>query len=100
MDGWTAVERTITPTRPLDEATEALARNGFEVHVRNKHHVVLKRPGTTWTMSARRFPLDLSLATTRDGDGLHLRLRYDAFVAADSGDLERLTDELIADLYA
>lgn len=50
--------------------------------------------------SAHRFPLDLAIAETQRGDGLHLRMRYDAFVAADSGDLERLTDELIDDLRA
>ena len=98
MNGWTAVERTVTPTLSLDQATEALERNGFHVHVRNRHHIVLKRPGTPWTTSVHHFPLDLAIAETRDGDGLHLRMRYDAFVAADSGDLERLTDDLIADL--
>lgn len=94
MNGWTAAERTSAPALPLAAATEVLESAGFHLHARNTAHAVLKRRGTVWTLRARRFPLDLDLAETPDG-GLHLRLRYDAFVLADDGELEAFADELV-----
>jgi hypothetical protein len=92
MDGWNAVERTVDEPVLLDTAVERVEAQGFEQVVRNPGHVLLKRDGTQWTLRGERAPLELALAES-DG-GLFLQLRYDTFVAFDTGDLEALADEL------
>lgn len=92
MEGWNAVERTVDEPVLLDTAVERVEAQGFEQAVRNPGHVLLKRDGTQWTLRGGRAPLELALAES-DG-GVFLQLRYDTFVAFDTGDLEELADEL------
>lgn len=94
MDGWDAVERTVDEPVLLDTAVERVETLGFEASVRNPGHVILRRDGTQWTLRGERFPLELALAES--DDGLFIQLRYDTFVAFDTGDLEGLADELVA----
>ncbi|OMQ16529.1 hypothetical protein A7K94_0201855 [Modestobacter sp. VKM Ac-2676] len=56
--------------------------------------VLLHRSGTQLTLRGAEFPLELALA--EGGEGLFLQLRYDTFVLADTGDLDRLADDLAA----
>lgn len=93
MDGWDAVERNVDEPVLLDTAVERAESMGFEQVVRNPGHVLLKRPGTQWTLRGERLPLELSLAES--DDGVFLRLRYDTFVAFDSGDLHAVADGLV-----
>ncbi len=92
MDGWHAVERNVDEPVLLDAAVERVEALGFDPAVRNPGHVLLKRDGTKWTLRGERFPLELALAES--DDGIFLQLRYDSFVAFDTGDLEKLADEL------
>lgn len=92
MDGWNAVERTIDQPVLLDIAVERVEGLGFEPAVRNPGHVLLRREGTQWTLRGEQLPLELALAES--DDGLFLQLRYDTFVAFDTGDLHELADEL------
>lgn len=94
MDGWSAVERTVDEPVLLDTAVARVEALGFEPTVRNPGHAVLKREGTQWTLRGERFPLELHVAES--DDGVFLQLRYDTFVAFDTGDLEELADELVA----
>ena len=94
MDGWNAVERTVDEPVLLDTAVARAEALGFEPAVRNPGHVLLRRDGTQWTLRGERFPLELALAES--DDGLFIQLRYDTFVAFDTGDLEGLADELAA----
>jgi hypothetical protein len=92
MNGWNAVERTVDEPVLLDTAVERVEAFGFEPVVRNPGHVLLRRDGTQWTLRGERFPLELAVAES--DDGVFLQLRYDTFVAFDTGDLEGLADEL------
>jgi hypothetical protein len=94
MDGWNAVERTVDEPVLLDIAVERVESLGFAPVVRNPGHVLLRRDGTQWTLRGERFPLELALAES--DDGVFVQLRYDTFVAFDTGDLEGLADELAA----
>ncbi|MFO7961835.1 MAG: hypothetical protein R6U94_12895 [Nitriliruptoraceae bacterium] len=92
MDGWKAVVRTVDEPVLLDTAVERVEAKGFEQVVRNPAHVLLRRDGTQWTLRGERAPLELTLAES--DDGVFLQLRYDTFVAFDTGDLEEYADEL------
>lgn len=92
MRGWKTVERTIPGPVLIDLAVSRVTDLGFAVHARQPGHVVLHRAGTQKTARGERFPLELTIAEAEDG--LFLRLRYDTFVLFDTGDLERLADDL------
>lgn len=94
MKGWNAVERTVEEPILLDTAVERVGTTGFEPVVRNPGHVVLKREGTQFTTRGERVPLELAVAES--DEGVFLQLRYDTFVAFDTGDLEQLADELVS----
>ena len=93
MRGWKPVERDVDEPVLLDTAVERVEELGFTPVTRNPGHVVLRRDGTQLTTSGRRFPLELAVAES--DAGVFLQLRYDTFVAFDSGDLERLADDLV-----
>ena len=92
MWGWKTVERQVNPSISIDEARNIAVQNGFAEHIKNPSHIVLKRSGTNLTVSAEKIPLELAIAEA--DEGLFLQLRYDTFVLFDSGDLDRLADDL------
>jgi len=92
MRGWKPVERDVDEPVLLDTAVERVEELGFAPVTRNPGHVVLRRDGSQLTTRGEQFPLELALAES--DDGVYLQLRYDTFVAFDTGDLERLADEL------
>ena len=47
-------------------------------------------------MSVHKVPLELAIAEA--DTGLFLQIRYDTFVLADTGDLQRVADDLAAKL--
>ncbi len=96
MWGWKTVERQVNPSVSIGEAKEIAVQNGFTVHIKNPSHVVLKRSGTSDTVSVKKVPLELAIAEA--DAGLFLQLRYDTFVLADTGDLHKLADDLAAKL--
>ena len=96
MWGWKTVERQVNPSVSIDEAKKIAVQNGFAEHVKNPSHIVLKRSGTQLTTSVDKVPLELAIAEA--DEGLFLQLRYDTFVLGDSGDLDKLADDLAAKL--
>ncbi len=96
MWGWKAVQRTISSSVSLEKAREILKDCGFIANVENPTHIILKRPGTQLTVKGESVPIELALAKAESG--LFLQLRYDTFVLFDTGDLDRLADELSAKL--
>ena len=96
MWGWKTVERKINHSVSVDEARDIAVQNGFVEHIKNPSHVVLKRSGTQLTTSGDKLPLELAIAEA--DEGLFLQLRYDTFVLGDSGDLDKLADDLAAKL--
>ncbi|MDH2391216.1 hypothetical protein QCN29_21000 [Streptomyces sp. HNM0663] len=92
MHGWKTVERAIPGPVLIDQAVARATNLGFTVHARQPGHVVLHRAGTQLTVRGDRFPLELTIAEAEDG--LFLRLRYNTFVLFDTGDLERVADDL------
>lgn len=92
MRGWRPVERNVDEPVLLDAAVQRVEELGFAPVVRNPGHVVLRRDGSQLTTRGGGFPLELALAESEDG--VFLQLRYDTFVAFDTGDLEALADEL------
>ena len=96
MRGWKAVERQIDPSVPLETAREIMADSGFEEHIKNPEHIIFRRTGTIVTVSAKKIPLEVTLATAESG--LYLQARYDAFVLFDTGDLEKVADYIAAQL--
>lgn len=90
--GWKPVEREIAHPLPLDSAVECAQQRDFEVKRRHDGYALLRRRGTQVAVSGERFPLELALV--RSGSGLFVQLRYDTFVAFDTGDLDELADEL------
>lgn len=96
MRGWKPVERHVPDAMRLEDAKRLLQDRGFSVHVDNPQHAILRRSGTELSVSGEKFPLEVALASAEEG--LYMQARYDAFVAFDTGDLERFADELAADL--
>ncbi len=92
MWGWKTVERQVNPSVSIDEARNIAVQNGFAEHIKNPSHVVLKRSGTQLTTSGEKIPLELAIAEA--DEGLFLQLRYDTFVLFDTGDLDKLADDL------
>ncbi|GAA4903577.1 hypothetical protein [Streptomonospora salina] len=94
MHGWTTVERTLPGPTLIDPAVARAANLGFVEHTRQPGHAVLRRNGTQAAFRGDRLPVELTVAEAEDG--LLLRLRYNAFVLFDTGDLARLADEIAA----
>ena len=83
----------------IDEAIDLLRRHGFHEHDREQGGAVLKKPGARFSPRAHQRPLEATL-TALDGEGLALTLRYDQFVAFDTGELARNADRLVRALRA
>lgn len=96
MRGWKPVERTVTTRVSLEEAVRRALEEGFQVRQRHTALVLLHRPGTQLALRGEKFPLELAVAES--DEGLFLQLRYDTFALADSGDLDRLADDLAGTL--
>jgi hypothetical protein len=98
MLGWKVAERKIEPSIPLEQAETILKEAGFIEHIANPEHAIFKRPGTQLALKGENAPLEVALAKTETG--LFLQARYDTFVLFDTGDLEKLADDLSAKFKA
>ena len=83
--------------RQLDDVTphgawNALRRFGFHDHEPDRERFVMKRPGPRFAFRAHQRPMGDTLVPS--GGGTRLVLRYDVFVAFDTGDLEEHADRL------
>ena len=76
----------------LHDAIETLRRYGFHEHDHEPQRTVLKKPGARFSPRAHQRPFEAAL--TPSADGLELTLRYDVFVAFDTGDLDAHADRL------
>lgn len=92
MTGCTPAERTVTGPVTLDHATSRAEARGFAVRERHDSFAILRREGTQLTLKGEKFPLELALA--QSGEDVFLQLRYAGFVLGDTGDLDRLADDL------
>jgi hypothetical protein len=84
-------------TRHLDgvttsAASETLRRFGFHDHEPGAERIVMKKPGLRFSPRAHQRPMEATLVPREEGT--ELTLRYDAFVAFDTGDLEEHADRL------
>ncbi len=96
MLGWKIVARKVDSSVSFEKARDIMKSIGFEEHVANPDHAVFKKSGTSMTISAKKIPLEVAM--TRAESGLHLQVGYDAFVLFDTGDLEKIADDLAAQL--
>ena len=96
MDGWKAAERRVRGEVLLDHALADVLERGFAVREQLPGSAILTRAGTQLTTRGERFPLELTVSEAEDG--VMLRLRYDTFVLADTGDLERLVEDIATDI--
>ncbi len=87
------------PHTDLETAVAVAEHEGFERRSTNNTEVQLRKPGTWFTMSVDKIPLQLTL-TEGAGSDIALTLRYDQFVAFDTGDLEAEADRLAGTLQA
>ena len=91
MLGWKPAVRVLEGVS-LEDATEAMLRQGFVEYDRGEDCVVVKRSGTQLTARGERFALEAALA--RNGGDVELQVRYDTFVLFDTGDLEDEADRI------
>ena len=101
MWGWKTADKTIEPSVSFEEAKRIVQEDGFELSTSNPSHAVLRRAGTEsgWTKfspKAENLPLDLAVA--KSDRGLFVQLRYEHFVLFDTGDLDKVADEIAAAL--
>ncbi len=80
------------PDVELDRAVESLHRHGFHAHDEHDDRRVMKKPGLRFAFKAHQRPMEAVLVPR--GGELRLELRYDVFVAFDTGDLEAQADRL------
>ena len=98
MLGWKAAERKIEPSVSLEQAKAVMKETGFIEHIANPEHAIFKRSGTQVALKGENFSVEVALAKSESG--LFLQARYDTFVLFDTGDLEKLADDLAAKLKA
>lgn len=84
-------------TRHLEDVTasqaaETLRRFGFHDHEPDAERIVMKKPGLRFSPRAHQRPMEATLVPS--DAGVELTLRYDTFVAFDTGDLEEHADRL------
>ena len=70
----------------------------FIEHIANPEHAIFKRAGTQLALKGEKFSVEVALAESESGP--FLQTRYDTFVLFDTGDLEKLADDLAAKLKA
>lgn len=73
-------------------ASEALRRFGFHDYEPDPERFVMKKPGLRFAFRSHQRPMEATLLPS--GEGTKLVLRYDVFVAFDTGDLEEHADRL------
>ena len=96
MWGWKAIERRIEPSVTLDQAKTIMKAAGFSEHITNPEHSVFRRAGTQLAVKGEKFAHEVALAKAEAG--LFIQARYDTFVLFDTGDLEKIADDLAAKL--
>ena len=99
MWGWKAVERRIDPSVSLEQAKTTMKEEGFAEHITNPEHIIFRRAGRQLLpLRGERAYLEVALAKAEAGR--FLQVRYDMFILFDTGDLERVADELVEKLKA
>lgn len=78
---------------PPRAVEEGLRRFGFHDHEPAPEQTVMEKPGLRFAFRAHQRPMEATLAPI--GRGTELVLRYDVFVALDTGDLEEHADRLV-----
>ncbi|MBZ8182922.1 hypothetical protein [Oscillatoria salina] len=96
MRGWKVIERKIEQSVSLAQAHIIIEDAGFTEYFTNSEHTIFKRAGKQLAIDGKNFSLEVTLA--KMNVGLFFRIRYDTFVLFDTGDLEKLADELVAKL--
>jgi len=96
MWGWKAAERRIEPSVTLEQAKTIMKEAEFTEHVVNPGHVIFRRAGIPLAIKGEGVAIEAALAKTEAG--LFLQARYDTFVLFDTGDLEKLADDLMTKL--
>ena len=76
----------------LGDAVETLRNYGFHEHDHAADRTVLKKPGARFSPRVHQKPFEAVLSPGEGG--LELELRYDVFVAFDTGDLDDQADRL------
>lgn len=92
-----AVLTTATTTVPdvgLDEVTATLRRFGFHDHAVEADRRTMTKPGNRSALRGHQRPLAAELRT--GPDGVEIELRYDQWVALDTGDLARHLERITA----
>ena len=97
MWGWKAVERLVEPSVSFGDGKRILQQGGFQLHVSAPAYAVFRSSGTqnpwrTLAPEGRDVPLELALAQVHSG--LYFQLRYGTFALFDTGDLDRLANEI------
>lgn len=93
MWGWKAVTRHVEQVQ-LVEATQALAREGFDTYRHGDDYALLKRRGKRRAGTGRQAPLDVKLFKDPAQQSLEMHIAYDKFALFDTGDLRREADRL------
>jgi hypothetical protein len=96
MWGWKAAERIIEPSVTLEQAKAIMKEAGFSERIANPEHAIFRRAGTQLAVKGESVAIEVALAKTEAG--LFLQARYDTFVLFDTGDMQKLADDLVAKL--
>ena len=86
------VIRHLDDTAP-DEVEDQLRRFGFHDHDPDPQRYVMKKPGLRFAFRAHQRPMEATLIP--DERGTKLLLRYDVFIAFDTGDLENHAERIV-----
>ena len=78
---------------PPNQAEDQLRRFGFHDHEPDPQRYVMKKSGLRFAFRAHQRPMEATLVP--DDHGTQLILRYDVFVAFDTGDLENHADRIV-----
>jgi hypothetical protein len=76
----------------LVSVSEFFAKRGYVIHEQNDSSLHLSKPGTTFTTSLKRIPLELSFLVS--DNQTDVSLAYGALVLFDTGDLKKETDRI------
>lgn len=85
---------TTLPAAELDEVAATLRGFGFHDHAVDEQHRTMTRPGNRFAVRGHQRPLTVDLHADRDG--VVLELRYDQWLAIDTGDLTRHVERIAA----
>ena len=84
--------------QPLDneKAISFLTNYGFHITKKDKETITLKKPGTVITITGEHMPKELSI--NYNEKSTEIRLKYDAFVLFDTGDLQEELEKICSGL--